>query len=70
MALPEGKYGKIGDDPLPGIGGGIGGQAVGVRNNTYKALRLIGQGYNLMYSVWCTGEREFYDISVSLPYGS
>lgn len=29
-------------------------------NNTYKALRIIGTGYNLYYSVWCTNEHELY----------
>lgn len=28
--------------------------------NTYKALRIIGAGYNLYYSVWCTNEHELY----------
>lgn len=28
--------------------------------NTYKALRVIGAGYNLYYSVWCTNEHELY----------
>ncbi|EGP88164.1 uncharacterized protein MYCGRDRAFT_40096 [Zymoseptoria tritici IPO323] len=36
-------------------------------NNTYKALRLIGEGYNLLYTVWCTGEKEFYDLTLD-PY--
>ncbi|KAG0311503.1 hypothetical protein BGZ99_010122 [Dissophora globulifera] len=31
--------------------------------NTYKSVRLIGQGYNLLYSVWCTGEHEYYDLT-------
>jgi Sulfatase len=31
-------------------------------NNTYKAIRVIGQGYNLYYSVWCHNERELYDL--------
>ncbi|KAF9937767.1 hypothetical protein BGZ67_000923 [Mortierella alpina] len=30
--------------------------------NTYKSVRLIGQGYNLLYTVWCTGEHEYYDL--------
>lgn len=34
-------------------------------NNTYKGVRLIGNGYNLYYSVWCSGEKEYYDVSVS-----
>ncbi|KAF4989809.1 hypothetical protein FDECE_14590 [Fusarium decemcellulare] len=32
-------------------------------NNTYKALRVIGDSYSLYYSVWCTNERELYDMS-------
>jgi hypothetical protein len=31
-------------------------------NNTYKALRLITDGNNFYYSVWCTGEKEFYNM--------
>ncbi|KAF5650744.1 arylsulfatase [Fusarium sp. NRRL 52700] len=31
-------------------------------NDTYKSVRLIGSGYNLMYSVWCTNEHELYDM--------
>ncbi|KAF9429661.1 hypothetical protein BGZ94_009938 [Podila epigama] len=30
--------------------------------NTYKSVRLIGQDYNLLYTVWCTGEHEYYDL--------
>ena len=33
--------------------------------NTYKSVRLIGKGYSLYYSVWCTNEHELYDMSVS-----
>ena len=63
-AIPEGKYGKIGDDSFPAVGNGTAG--IAARNNTYKALRLIGSHYNLLYTVWCTGEREFYDVTVSI----
>lgn len=52
----EGKYGS----PFPDD------DESGVSNNTYKALRLIGSGdddYNLLYTVWCSGEREFYDMA-------
>ncbi|RAL02557.1 sulfatase family protein [Aspergillus ibericus CBS 121593] len=31
-------------------------------NNTYKALRIKGKGYNLYYSVWCNNEHELYDM--------
>ncbi|KAI1814972.1 alkaline-phosphatase-like protein [Poronia punctata] len=33
-------------------------------NNTYKAVRLSGDGYDLYYSVWCTNEHELYDMTV------
>lgn len=49
--LPEGKFGIA--EPYGGTS---------YPNNTYKALRLVGQNYSLYYSVWCTGEREFYDL--------
>ncbi|KAK8087251.1 arylsulfatase [Apiospora phragmitis] len=31
-------------------------------NDTYKALRLLGDGYDLSYTVWCTNEHELYDL--------
>lgn len=30
--------------------------------NTYKAMRLISDEYSFMYSKWCSGSREFYDM--------
>ncbi|KAI1313210.1 arylsulfatase-like protein [Xylaria venustula] len=30
-------------------------------NNTYKALRVVGESYNLLYQVWCSNEHELYD---------
>lgn len=36
-----------------------------ITNNTYKALRIIGDGYDLYYSVWCSNEHELYDLMVS-----
>lgn len=33
------------------------------RNNTYKALRIVGKGYNILYSVWCNGDKMYYDLS-------
>ncbi|KAL2194099.1 alkaline-phosphatase-like protein [Corynascus similis CBS 632.67] len=38
-----------------------------VGNNTYKAVRVIGPEYNFYYSVWCTNEHEFYDLTTD-PY--
>lgn len=56
-ALPEGQYGKLGDDPLlPGY------PRVSARNNTYKALRIVAAEYSFLYTVWCTGERELYNM--------
>lgn len=34
-------------------------------NNTYKAVRILSDSYNLLYSVWCTNEHELYDLTVS-----
>ncbi|KAK6219247.1 hypothetical protein LQW54_002235 [Pestalotiopsis sp. IQ-011] len=31
-------------------------------NNTYKALRVISQDYDLHYQVWCNNDRELYDL--------
>jgi N-acetylglucosamine-6-sulfatase len=33
------------------------------RNSTYKSVRVLGEGYNLYYSVWCTNEHELYDMT-------
>lgn len=33
------------------------------KENTYKALRVIGEDYSLSYTVWCTHEHELYDMS-------
>ncbi|KAI8622884.1 arylsulfatase-like protein [Xylariaceae sp. FL1651] len=32
-------------------------------NNTYKALRVIGETYNMLYQVWCSNEHELYDLT-------
>lgn len=34
-------------------------------NNTYKALRVASDSWDLYYSVWCSGEHELYDLKVS-----
>jgi N-acetylglucosamine-6-sulfatase len=36
-------------------------------NHTYKALRVIGDGYSLLYTVWCNNEHELYDLTKD-PY--
>lgn len=35
-------------------------------NGTYKSLRLRSGAYSFYYSVWCTHEKEFYDMNVSI----
>ena len=45
-------------------GEGVYGSSVPAANNTYKAMRLFGEGYSIFYSVWCTGEHEVY-VSVA-----
>lgn len=32
-------------------------------NNTYKSLRINSFGQQFYYSVWCSGEKEFYDMN-------
>ncbi|KAH4348839.1 arylsulfatase [Parastagonospora nodorum] len=46
-----------------GPGRGEGTYGVNVPNNTYKAVRIIGERYNLLYTVWCTNEHELYDMT-------
>lgn len=36
-------------------------------NHTYKALRIASSHYSLLYTVWCNGEHELYDMTVSNP---
>lgn len=64
LAVPESPYGSYGDvhwtDPSVPVG------SPGTGNNTYKAARVISESYNLYYTVWCTNERELYDLKVSL----
>lgn len=45
----------------------LGGQKVAHSKiiNTYKAIRVIGDSYNLYYSVWCDGSHEIYNMLVS-----
>lgn len=62
-AIPEGIWGKYGDVWDPDVG-----SKVLATNNTYKGLRLISPDYSLYYSVWCSGEKEYYDFKVpTLP---
>ncbi|CAG7959601.1 unnamed protein product [Penicillium nalgiovense] len=56
-AVVEGAYSGIGP-----------GGSTMIPNNTYKSVRLLGQGYNLYYSVWCNNEHELYDLSLNNLY--
>lgn len=60
-AIPESIYSKLGDDCLSA--GYDTQMCTAARNNTYKALRVVGSGYNILYSVWCTGEKMYYDMN-------
>lgn len=62
MAIPEGRLGHYANGGSNNPGKDWGGYKHAVRNNTYKGLRLIGEDYSIYYSVWCTGDREFYDV--------
>ncbi|KAI5275414.1 Arylsulphatase [Aureobasidium subglaciale] len=33
------------------------------QNNTFKGIRIVGEGYNFYYQIWCTNEHELYDMS-------
>jgi len=35
-------------------------------NNTYKTVRVVGEEYDLAYTVWCTNDHELYDMTVRL----
>ncbi|KAJ6093601.1 hypothetical protein N7486_008890 [Penicillium sp. IBT 16267x] len=62
-AVFEGDFSQIEADSDPlGIDGSI-----FLPNNTYKSVRLLGEGYNLYYAVWCNNEHELYDLSTD-PY--
>lgn len=58
-ALPEGRWGKYGDELDHHIG-----MTTAARNNTYKGVRIVSDDYSVYYSVWCTGEKEYYDVKV------
>ncbi|KAL1888397.1 hypothetical protein Sste5346_009605 [Sporothrix stenoceras] len=59
LAIPEGELGRYGDANMTDD---YGAAAHAAENNTYKGLRVIGDGYNLYYAVWCTNETELYDL--------
>ncbi|KAF9885037.1 hypothetical protein FE257_000768 [Aspergillus nanangensis] len=60
LAIPEGLLGWYGDSNMSDPG--YKAPAHAAPNNTYKAIRVISEAYNIYYSVWCTNEAEFYDL--------
>lgn len=60
-AIPEGKYGYSGKY------GFLDGPAEAHPNNTYKGLRIESARYSLYYAVWCTNERQLYNMKTD-PY--
>ncbi|KIW02316.1 uncharacterized protein PV09_06462 [Verruconis gallopava] len=56
LGVPEGKYG------YGGKYGYVDGPGNAYVNNTYKSLRIENSKYGFYYSVWCTGEKELYDM--------
>jgi N-acetylglucosamine-6-sulfatase len=61
QAVGESKYADYGNGSFdPGVP-----LKTAADNNTYKGLRLIGEDYSILYTVWCTGEKEYYDTKVS-----
>ncbi|KAK0388593.1 hypothetical protein NLU13_4836 [Sarocladium strictum] len=56
LGVPEGRYGYSGKYQF------VNGTANAYVNNTYKGLRVESDEFSLYYSVWCTNERELYDM--------
>ncbi|KAJ5422872.1 Alkaline phosphatase-like alpha/beta/alpha [Penicillium cf. griseofulvum] len=54
LAVPEGIYGYASDKDDQ--------QHNSYQRNTYKGIRLVADDYSLYYSVWCTNEKEFFDL--------
>ncbi|KAJ6043098.1 uncharacterized protein N7446_001294 [Penicillium canescens] len=54
LAVPEGIYGFASDKVQQPHNS--------YENNTYKAIRLHSDDYSLYYSVWCSNEKEFFDL--------
>ncbi|KAF1980805.1 alkaline phosphatase-like protein [Aulographum hederae CBS 113979] len=40
---------------------------LGILQNSYKTVRIVGEGYAYLYSHWCTHETELYD-TIADPY--
>lgn len=57
--MPEGHYGFRSDEKFEA------GKFIGqYLNNTYRGLRMASPDFSLYYSVWCTGERELFNLKV------
>ncbi|GAA6007187.1 hypothetical protein JCM10207_001537 [Rhodosporidiobolus poonsookiae] len=50
---------------VEGVGEGKYGSGIVLTNQTYRAIRVVeGDDINYSYAVWCTGEREIYNLRV------
>lgn len=58
LAVPEGIYGYASDH------NNWAGNSY--ENNTYKGIRLVADDYSVYYAVWCSNEKEFYNLKVGL----
>ncbi|KAJ5099938.1 hypothetical protein N7532_006939 [Penicillium argentinense] len=54
LAVPEGIYGYASDKLQQPHNS--------YQRNTYKGIRLIAEDYSLYYSVWCTNEKEYFNL--------
>ncbi|CAI7597267.1 unnamed protein product [Penicillium viridicatum] len=54
LAVPEGIYGYASDK--------LDQPHNSYQRNTYKGIRLVANDYSLYYAVWCTNEKEFFDL--------
>jgi N-acetylglucosamine-6-sulfatase len=55
--IVEGKFGAYGT---------AGSAGRDYKNNTFRSIRLIGSDFSFYYSVWCNGDHELYDMTVSV----
>lgn len=66
----EGKYASLGEyisiqvSQIETVLMSLPAQPPETKRNTYKSVRILGDGYNLYYSVWCNNEHELYNLEV------
>jgi hypothetical protein len=60
---PEQEWPEHANVEFWGVGIGEGTYGDETPNNTYKAVRVLSNEYNLYYAVWCNNEHELYDLN-------